>query len=147
MSKIRRVPAVASHAVQLGSNSVPATSACPVDVQRNMTNFWLALGSDATTTQPNENTIMLANDQHWFNCTYSTKLFERTCYKELYDEINSDNVGWNAKPLQENIMIVGASGIGKSMFLYYVMWRLRSADAAVKIVFQTIDKSRFYFHG
>jgi len=128
-------------------------AAGPAGPGPSMQGFWAALpsavymhpdGSPGVNHAPKgEERIILgsAGDiQYWFNLPiFGSILLERDAYRRLW-EIVSDRWTKGLDPL-----ILGSSGIGKTLFLYYVMWKLRVQNPDVEIVVEISTGTRRYF--
>lgn len=71
--------------------------------------------------------------------TLQNKLFVRSSFKAIADQILASERGACGR---KYAVIAGTSGIGKSVFLYYVLWRLIKAGKRVLFVTETL-----YFDG
>jgi hypothetical protein len=88
-----------------------------------------------------EDTLTLAAGTTWFGEeTPMSKIFIRPVYGELYDYLVAD---WLAK---KDTLILGTPGIGKSIFLFYVLWRLAFERPDATIVFRTRDENEKVFY-
>ncbi|KAG5177587.1 hypothetical protein JKP88DRAFT_265037 [Tribonema minus] len=70
------------------------------------------------------------------------RLYVRSCYTELYDEIKELNAaGVNRDP---RVVITGTPGAGKSQFAFYCLWRLSQEG---KTVLLQVANKYYYFSG
>ncbi|CAG8689323.1 7310_t:CDS:2 [Funneliformis mosseae] len=103
-------------------------------------NFWISLNDSSS----NDQVLSLPSGVHFLgdSLLYPTKLIIRQAYNDLWNNINSSV----ESGIFRRYTITGNPGIGKSYFLFYLLYILRCKGATV-VFDRQIDKKYIIFTG
>lgn len=124
--------------------------------------FWLSLLSPSTTYHGNPAVIKsgevdwieLPEQQNWFNNDdVGNRLLVRSCYKQLWSILLARQREYEAgqaatakaRWLPRQFYILGSPGVGKGIFIYYLMYQIRKHYPQAKVFCHFFQDQCYYF--